>query len=568
MKKLFSVIITALLIISVVPLGAFAAAGDKTFYVGDAVVTVDAAAKTLTVSGTGALPDYSSAGGAPWYANAYAECVIIEDGITAIGNRCFSNNQKIKKVVIGDTVERIGVSAFSTSKNITEVSFPSSLKRIEDFAFYSTAVASVSLPDGVEYIGQSVFSSCASLKKVEIPESLKYFDASALTGTAYYKALPNGVNLISGFTLAPKGTLPADLTIPEGTRVISANMVTSSTKLASVTIPDGVEEILDFAFYNDTLMTFVTLPDSVKYIGPFALGYTSDKTYLTPVAQQGFTVYGHGGAESERYAALGGLDFVCLCEEGGYASAPDCLTGGEADVVCRFCGRVMRTESVAPRGAHSFADEITTPATCTEDGVTSHVCRDCGYVEYTSVVKAAGHTPDMSAPVIVDPTCTESGEIYFECTACGAHCDSFVMLPTGHTPGDETVLRSPTCTEDGVSATLCALCGETISTSPIPATGHVTGIIWDVLIKSDLATLKKGFRVLKCEVCGVAVKHGYFLAGDVNGDGKINLNDLADMKKCLANMDDESLIVESCDVNGDGAINLADLADFKKILAS
>ena len=47
MKKLFSVIITALLIISVVPLGAFAAAGDKTFYVGDAVVTAAEAVRDV-----------------------------------------------------------------------------------------------------------------------------------------------------------------------------------------------------------------------------------------------------------------------------------------------------------------------------------------------------------------------------------------------------------------------------------------------------------------------------------------------------------------------------------------
>ena len=401
-----------------------------------------------------------------------------------------------------------------------------------------------------------------------MPETVEYFDATALNSTAFYKALPNGVNCVSGFTLAPKGTVPAALVIPDGARVISANMVTASTKVTSLTIPDSVEAILDFAFYNDSALESVTVPDSVVKIGNFALGYVSDKNYTTPLAMEGFTIYGHAGFESERYAAIGGFDFVCLCVEGGNASGPDCLTGGEVDIVCRYCGKVMRTEEVAPAGAHSFTDAVIKEATCTEDGETSRVCAICGFVEKTDVVPATGHTPDTTAPVVENPTCTERGRIYFACSVCGEPLDEYVLPAKGHVPGGEEMILAPTCTEEGVAATLCSVCGDVISTKPIAATGHSPEREWTVLIQSDIRTLKEGFRILRCSACGSAVKYGYFLAGDINNDGLITLLDLAQMKLCLANVQSDETVVEACDVNGDGLITLLDLSAFKIYLAN
>ncbi|MBR6050230.1 MAG: leucine-rich repeat protein, partial [Clostridia bacterium] len=411
------------------------------------------------------------------------------------------------------------------------------------------------------------FASCASLKTFGMPGTLSYFDATALNATAYYKALPNGVNCVSGFTLAPKGTVPAALVIPDGTRVVSANMVVGSTKVTSVSVPDSVEAILDFAFFNDSAIGSVTIPDSVTAIGSFAFGYVTDKNYLTPLAKTDFTVYGHGGAESERYAGLGGFDFVCLCVEGGYGSVPDCLTGGTADVVCMYCGKVMRTECVAPAGAHSFADAVTKEATCTEDGETARACTRCGFVERTNVVPATGHTP-ASVPTVEEATCRNTGRIYFACTKCGEAVEEYVIPKSDHIPGEETVITPAGCETDGVTGVLCAECGEVFSTKSIPATGHTVEREWSVLIRSDIYTLKEGYRVKKCTVCGLAVGHGRFLAGDVNGDGLISLLDLSRMKLCLANAAVGDDVIESCDINGDGLITLLDLGNFKVFLAS
>ena len=66
-------------------------------------------------------------------------------------------------------------------------------------------------------------------------------------------------------------------------------------------------------------------------------------------------------------------------------------------------------------------------------------------------------------------TCTADGVETRSC-ACGA-TETRAIPATGHTFGDWTVTTPATCTADGVETRSCA-CGET-ETRAIPATGHV-----------------------------------------------------------------------------------------------
>ena len=83
--------------------------------------------------------------------------------------------------------------------------------------------------------------------------------------------------------------------------------------------------------------------------------------------------------------------------------------------------------------AHVWGEwEVTTPATCTEDGVKTRVCSFCGETE-TDAIPALGHTW-----------------------------------------GEWEVTTPATCTEAGVKTRTCSVCGET-ETAAIPAAGHNWG---------------------------------------------------------------------------------------------
>ena len=67
---------------------------------------------TLTISGTGAMADYTS-NSSPWYPfNSDITSVLIEDGVTSIGKRAFSYCPSLTEVTIGNGVTSIGESAF------------------------------------------------------------------------------------------------------------------------------------------------------------------------------------------------------------------------------------------------------------------------------------------------------------------------------------------------------------------------------------------------------------------------------------------------------------------------
>ena len=140
--------------------------------------------------------------------------------------------------------------------------------------------------------------------------------------------------------------------------------------------------------------------------------------------------------------------------EDGTPMAPRIRTRNRADIVC--------TDH-----AHAFGDwTVTTPATCTADGVETRSCA-CGETE-TRTIPATGHTfGDWT--VTTPATCTADGVETRSC-ACG-ETETRTIPATGHTFGAWTVTTPATCTADGVETRTCA-CGET-ETRAIPATGHV-----------------------------------------------------------------------------------------------
>lgn len=548
MKKIVSVILAVFLATAVLSPSVLAADDVLTYYVGDdIVVTINQTEKTLTVSGTGALPDYSTAASAPWYKSQYAVTVIINDGITAVGNRCFSNNTYTKSVTLADSVERIGDYAFNGCKALKNVAFPSSLKEI----------------------GASAFESCTALASVSVPEGLERLDATAFLSTSFYNSLPSGINLLGGFTLQYKGTVTEEVVIPDGTKAVSSNTLIDSAKVTRLIIPDSVEKVFSSAFYNDTALKHVEIPDSVAEIGDFAFGYSRNSTYYTPEPIKNFTVYGHGGTAAEKYAKDCGFAFECYCEENGYTYYPDCLEGGEATVCCIYCGKLLRTEMIEPKNSHSFGEELTVEPDCETDGKTYVKCADCGYEIVRSSIPASGHSPVYSAPLVIEPTCKDKGMICYFCSVCKKVCgDVLYIAPKGHVPSDFVTVSEPDCTSGGVMISSCSVCNEVLGKKTIPPLGHVPGEDFEVLIKADISSGKQGFRVKRCERCGVAIEHGYFTAGDVNGDGRIGSPDLAAMKRFFADNPVPGSIYESCDVNGDGRVNSKDLAALKRYLAS
>ena len=112
---------------------------------------------TLTISGTGNMEDWEMTD----LGDGYIDC-----------NSVFCNDGRIRRVVIEEGVTSIGDCAFMECCEIRDVTIPVGVTRVGAEAFgLCVLLTSVTLPEGVTNIGKGAFSSCYMLQSVRIPES-------------------------------------------------------------------------------------------------------------------------------------------------------------------------------------------------------------------------------------------------------------------------------------------------------------------------------------------------------------------------------------------------------------
>ena len=126
---------------------------------------------TLTISGTGAMADYAEASGQPWTAmHSDIKAIVINEGVTSIGNYAFSLCEEATSVSIPASVTSIGYYSFNYCSNLTSLNIAanSSLETIGSFAFNCAGLPSVTFPASVKSIGNNAFDGSANLTTVTL----------------------------------------------------------------------------------------------------------------------------------------------------------------------------------------------------------------------------------------------------------------------------------------------------------------------------------------------------------------------------------------------------------------
>ena len=185
----------------------------------------------LFIRGSGQMVDYAWYG--PW--SVYTDqivTVVLDDGVTTIGDRAFYDCDSLTSVTIPDSVTAIGHGAFADCDSLTSVTIPDSVTAIEGGAFahcdsltsvtipdsvttieggafaYCSSLTSVTIPDSVTTIGEYAFAWCDSLTSVAIPDSVTtigegaFHDCSSLSDV-YYAGTEEQWELINGYENVP-----------------------------------------------------------------------------------------------------------------------------------------------------------------------------------------------------------------------------------------------------------------------------------------------------------------------------------------------------------------------------
>ena len=152
---------------------------------------------TFTISGTGNMPDFHIPVAAPWYHDLVKiKKVVIEDGVTSIGDYAFYHCSSLTSITIPNSVKSIGNYAFISCSGLTSVTIPNSVTSIGGNAFYGcTSLTSVTIPNSVTSIGNYAFT-CSGLISITIPNSVTsignhaFVDCSGLTSITFKATTP------------------------------------------------------------------------------------------------------------------------------------------------------------------------------------------------------------------------------------------------------------------------------------------------------------------------------------------------------------------------------------------
>ena len=239
---------------------------------------------TLTISGTGAMYNYTSWSSSPWKGySSPIKNVVINNGVKSIGNYAFYSRTGLTSITIPNSVTSIGSQAFSCCEGL----------------------ASVTIGNSVTSIGSSAFWNSTGLTSINVAEdNLNY---ASIDGVLYSKDKNTLITCPQGKT--------GSVTIPNSVTIIGEDAFSRCEGLTSITIPNSVTSIGDYAFYDCTGLTSVTIPSSVTSIGNGVFGNCYRLTSMTVEATTPPLCGNLGNSGISLYVPAGSVDAYKAADE-------------------------------------------------------------------------------------------------------------------------------------------------------------------------------------------------------------------------------------------------------------
>ena len=501
--------------------------------------------KTLTISGTGAMPDFNFPEGnlAPWWnyealgmltsfgnfkLEGELKKVVIQDGVTNVSNYALFFLPAATQITLPESVTSIGRYGIALCSKLNGISLPRAVTAIGDFGLAGNSFTAVSLPDGLQTLGRGAFDACASLSGMTLPAAItavpdKCFNDCTKLLTVDYKGEVTaiGERAFEGCKSLTKAPIPAAVT------TLGNSAFNGCIALTDVTLPAGVTAVPDACFQGCTALADMKLPATVTSVGHntftgcTALGdvrcygapptvqpgsaaeHSFEPTIVTihynPDPVYGWTLDTDGTWQGYKVSSKG------ACLHTGYGTTENtvpatCGADGRIDTVCANCGDVIATKVIPATGAHTWDNgTVTTEPTETTPGVRTFTCAVCSQTK-TEVIPATG-THTFVFTKTVAPNCTEAGYDLYTCRDCGASEQRNVKPALGHKWDSGTVTTEPTETDPGTMTYTCTVCGQT-KTEVIPATGPHTHVWGEGTVTVAPTETTPGVRTYTCTVCG------------------------------------------------------------------
>ena len=183
---------------------------------------------TLTISGSGAMRNFS-ADRPEWEKSGNSiATVVIEEGVTSIGDSAFyTSDSNILSVSIPDSVNTIGNDAFRNCSKLLSATLPKEGK--------------------LAFIGERAFKACTGLKHIDFPPSIESVGAAAFSGCTNVnkiRFMPGNKGAVTlGDNLFTECRNLQYVTLPDKADCISSGMFMHCEYLTELYIPAGIQEV-------------------------------------------------------------------------------------------------------------------------------------------------------------------------------------------------------------------------------------------------------------------------------------------------------------------------------------
>jgi len=242
--------------------------------------TLDTDTGVLNITGYGEMTTTS------WSSQrTYIKSVVIEDGITNLCDKAFSDCRNLEYVYLPDSITTIGESAFRYTK-LQSIDLPDNLTNIGELAFsHCESLLSIEIPGTVRTVGDSAFSYCRKLKEVTIHEGVQSFGEYAFNECDSLTAvvMPDTVTEIgSGMFESCDGLISVELS--DRITEIPAYCFRHCDALERVILPEDLEIIHHSAFYETKALKRIVLPDGLKTIADSGFASSGLEQIILPAS--------------------------------------------------------------------------------------------------------------------------------------------------------------------------------------------------------------------------------------------------------------------------------------------
>jgi quinol monooxygenase YgiN len=309
---------------------------------------------TLTINGTGAMPDFASAAAVPWNDFRFKiERLVLNDGLTTVGNYAFSDCVSLKSVMIADGAGDLTFNNLAANSTgpfqgcpVEKVYMGRNIVRSGGaWLLFGTGISDLTIGNSVTGVPLNAFVNCKDLSSVTIGNSvvnigsLAFMGCTGLTEVVNYATIPQ-VNIANIFT---------DVTLSAVSLYVPENSISDYEKA-------------------DVWKDFGNIAAIVKSVKIFA---QNGAIYEGTTGSASFAVNTSKISNGE----AGSVTWYTTPEGTTAASAPDGITAQVSDVLYNEASVTLTSTTEVRQGTYYFRvtiDEVTSDVAALTVSVVVH----------------------------------------------------------------------------------------------------------------------------------------------------------------------------------------------------